>query len=75
VKLRYLPAPDIDLTLLEETVAFLLKGFVPAPGQGLIGTDELVRLANSSLDAEHIELIRRSRVQVQLEGSQQKSAE
>jgi len=75
MKLRSLPAPDIGLTLLEDTVAFLLNGFVPAPGQGLIGTDELVRLATSALDAEHIELIRRSRVQVQLEGSQQKSAE
>jgi len=74
VKLRYLPAPDIDLTLLEETVAFLLKGFVPAPGQGLISTDELVRISGDSLSPEHIELIRRSRVQVQLEGSQQKSA-
>jgi len=75
MKLRYLPAPDIDLTLLEETVAFLLKGFVPAPGQGLISTDELVRMSGDALNPEQIELIRRSRVQVQLEGAQQKSAE
>jgi len=75
VKLLYLPASDIDLPLLEETVTLLLTGFVPAPGQGLISTDELVRMSGDSLSPEHIELIRRSRVQVQLEGSQQKSAE
>jgi len=74
VKLRYLPAADVDVALLEETIAFLLKDFVPAPGQGLISTDELVRVAGRSLDAERTELIRRSRVQVQLGGVQQRSA-
>jgi hypothetical protein len=67
VKLRYLPAPDVDAKLLEETVDFLLDGFVPAPGQRLVTTDELVKIASQSLEDEHIELIRRSRIQVQLE--------
>lgn len=67
MKLRYLPAPDIDAQLLEETVDFLLDGFVPAPGQRLISNNELAEIASRLLEDEHIELIRRSRVQVQLE--------
>ncbi|MGY2892451.1 hypothetical protein [Deinococcus sp. UYEF24] len=68
MKMRYLPAPDIDVKLLEETVALLLSGFVAAPGQRLISNDELVKMASRSLDEVHIELIRRSRIQVQLDG-------
>ena len=68
MKLLYLPAPDVDGTLLAETVAYLLSDFRPASGQRLVSTDELVRLAGRSLDEVHIELIRRSRIQVQLDG-------
>lgn len=67
MKLRYLPAPEVDAKLLEETVAHLLDGFVAAPGQRLVSTGELVGMANRSLDEKHAELIRRSRVQAQLE--------
>ncbi|WP_407571584.1 hypothetical protein [Deinococcus altitudinis] len=68
MKLRYLPAPEVDVQLMEDTIAFLLNGFVPAPGQRLISTDELVKMANRSLDEVHIELIRISRIQVDLNG-------
>lgn len=68
MKLRYLPAPEVDVELLEATITFLLNGFVPAPGQRLVSTDEPAELASRSLEQEHIELIRRSRVQVQLKG-------
>jgi len=51
VKLRYLPAPDIDAKILEQTVDFLLDGFVPAPGQRLVTTDELVKIASQSLES------------------------
>jgi len=58
LKLRY---------LLETTVTALLDGFLPAPGQRLVSTEELLQMAGQSLDGEHIELIRRSRIQVQLD--------
>ena len=67
MRLLYLPAIDVDSGILEDTINFLLSGFVAAPGQSLVSTDELVQLANRSLEKEHVDLIRRSRVQVQLE--------
>jgi len=67
LKLRYLPAPDVDVELLEATVTALLDGFLPAPGQRLVSTDELLQMAGRSLDGAHVELIRRSRIQVQLD--------
>ena len=68
MKLRYLPAPEVDVELLEATITFLLNGFVPAPGQRLISTDELIKMASRSLDKVHIELLRVSRIQVDLNG-------
>ena len=67
MKFRYLPAPDIDTALLEDTVTSLLSGFTAAPGQRLVSNGELVRLASHSLDEAHIEMIRVSRIQVQLD--------
>lgn len=66
MKLRYLPAPEVDVQLLEDTITFLLNGFVPAPGQRLISTAELIQMATRSLDKAHIEVLRLSRIQVQL---------
>ncbi|WP_407570756.1 hypothetical protein [Deinococcus altitudinis] len=68
MKLRYLPAPDIDTVLLEDIMAYLLSGFVAAPGQRLISNEELFKMASRSLSEVHIELVRRSRIQVDLDG-------
>ena len=67
MKLLFLPATDVDAGILEDTINFLLTGFVAAPGQSLVSTDELVQLASRSIKKENVDLIRRSRVQVQLE--------
>ena len=67
MKFRYLPTAEMDVQLLEDTVTFLLNGFVPAPGQTLVSTAELLQMATRSLDKVHIELIRSSHVQVQLD--------
>ncbi len=66
MKLLFLPATDVDAGILEDTINFLLTGFVAAPGQSLVSTDELVQLASRSIKKENVDLIRRSRVQVQL---------
>ena len=66
MKLQYIFAPEVDVRLLEDTITNLLSAFVPAPRQLLISTDELVELASRSLDAVHIEMIRLSRIQVEL---------
>ena len=68
MKLLYLPASDVDAGVLEDLITYLLDGFLHAPGQRLVSTDELTQLASHSLEEEHIDLIRRSRIQVQLEG-------
>ena len=56
------------MRLLEDTITSLLSGFTAAPGQRLISNDELVKMASLSLSEVHIELIRRSRIQVELSG-------
>jgi hypothetical protein len=66
--MRYLPAPDIDVRVLEDTITYLLSGFTAAPGQRLISNDELVEMASLSLSEVHTELIRGSRIQVELSG-------
>ena len=35
MKLLYLPAAEVDVTTLEDTIVYLLDGFIPAPGQRL----------------------------------------
>ena len=67
MKLLFLPATNVDAGILEDTINFLLTGFVAAPGQSVVSTDELVQLASRSLEKEHVDLIKRSRIQVQLE--------
>ena len=49
MKLLFLPATDVDAGILEDTINFLLTGFVAAPGQSLVSTDELVQLASRSI--------------------------
>ncbi|WP_407540211.1 hypothetical protein Q0M94_02075 [Deinococcus radiomollis] len=66
MKLQYRFAPEVNVRLLEDTITNLLSAFVPAPGQLLISTDELVELASRSFDPKHIEVIRLSRIQVEL---------
>lgn len=68
MKLLYLPASNVDAGVLEDLITYLLNGFKPAPGQRLVSTDELEQLASRSLEKEHVDLIRRSRIQVQLDG-------
>ena len=51
-----------------DQLAYLLSGLTAAPRQRLSSNDELVKMASRSLSEVHIELIRRSRIQVQLEG-------
>ena len=68
MKLLYLPASNVDAGVLEDLITYLLDGFKPAPGQRLVSTDELAQLASRSLEKEHVDLIRRSRIQVQLDG-------
>lgn len=68
MKLLYLPASNVDAGVLEDLITYLLDGFNPAPGQRLVSTDELAQLASRSLEKEHVDLIRRSRIQVQLDG-------
>lgn len=66
MKLRYLPSPEVPDLLLREMIEFRLAGFTPAPGQRLVSNDELLQMAGITLTEEHVELIRRSRVQVEL---------
>jgi len=44
MKVRYLPALDMDVKLLEDTMVYLLSGFTAAPGQRLISNDKLVKV-------------------------------
>ncbi|WP_407541747.1 hypothetical protein Q0M94_19890 (plasmid) [Deinococcus radiomollis] len=66
MKLQYLFAPEMNARLLEDSITYLLSGFVPAPGQLLISTDQLVELARNSLNPKQIEEIKLSRIQVEL---------